>query len=91
MRELQEEIGIEVPVPTSFPFTRIQDETLDLAVYVVKSWAGQAKNLSPEEHDRVEWFAADDLAGLRLAHPSYLVLLSAVLRDAPDPGHEVER
>lgn len=79
MRELREEIGIDVSHPTSPPITRIQDETLDLTVYALNSWTGRVTNLDPQEHDQVDWFTLDDLAGLRLAHPSYLALLSRLL------------
>jgi 8-oxo-dGTP diphosphatase len=36
-------------------------------------------NAVPDEHDAVAWFETSDLDSLRLAHESYLSMLTAVL------------
>ncbi|MER7363468.1 NUDIX hydrolase [Nonomuraea wenchangensis] len=36
-------------------------------------------NAAPGEHDAVEWFETSDLGSLRLAHESFLSMLTAVL------------
>jgi hypothetical protein len=35
----------------------------------------------PAEHDRIDWFEASELAGLRLADDSYVSLITRVLAD----------
>ena len=79
VRELAEEIGVRVPKPTSPPLARIQSEGLDLAIYSVRTWDGEVRNLDPEEHDKLGWFREADLRDLKLAHPRYLSLLSNLL------------
>ena len=37
------------------------------------------RNTAPDEHDAVAWFETSDLDSLRLAHESYLSMLTAAL------------
>lgn len=83
VRELAEEIGVQVPLPTSPPLARIQSDGLDLAIYSVRYWIGPVTNLDLEEHDQLGWFPTPDLGGLQLAHPQYLTLLSNLLAGGP--------
>jgi 8-oxo-dGTP diphosphatase len=83
VRELAEEIGVRVPKPTSPPLARIRSEWLDLAIYRVRTWDGEARNVDAEEHDELRWFREADLRDLKLAHPRYLGLLSNLLAASP--------
>ena len=46
-----------------------------LHLYAVTSWNGAPRNLSPEEHSEISWFAVEDAHHLTLAHPSYPEIL----------------
>jgi 8-oxo-dGTP diphosphatase len=68
-RELREELGIRPRV-----FSRLADRERDwdgrpslIAVFAVTAWDGEASNLAPHEHSRLQWFAAGELAALPLA------------------------
>ena len=69
-RELREEVGV-VPRETTRP-ARIEDGELHLALFVVRSWDGEPRNLQPHEHDELRWVPAPEVHRLRLAHPAYV-------------------
>jgi 8-oxo-dGTP diphosphatase len=81
VRELTEELGIQVREPSPEPFARIRTDEFDLRIWVLVSWAGPVCNLAPDEHDELAWVDLDGLASHDLAHLQYLSLLTAVLRD----------
>jgi 8-oxo-dGTP diphosphatase len=79
VRELREEIGV---TPTAWASLGEFRESLPggngsivLHLYAVTSWNGTPRNLSPEEHSEVAWFAVEDACRLTLAHPSYPEIL----------------
>lgn len=82
LRECREEIAVDVlelrPVEV-----RIDDPNLRAHAFLVIRWAGEPKNAAPEEHDALCWFSSDQLAGLRLAHPSYASWLPRLIADSP--------
>jgi len=45
----------------------------------VNGFARLPVNAAPDEHDTVAWLKTSDLDSLRLAHESYLSMLTAVL------------
>jgi hypothetical protein len=47
--------------------------------WLIDRWTGTPVNAAPDEHDAVAWFETSDLDSLRLAHESYLSMLTAVL------------
>lgn len=79
-RELAEELGISIAPPGGPPVRRTGTGTaagdLRLAIWVVRDWSGGVHNACPAEHDALDWFGADQLAGLEFADPSYLSLLT---------------
>jgi 8-oxo-dGTP diphosphatase len=80
-RELGEELGVTVAPATiaaTFPEVRIIDHEVDMRVWLVYEWSGDAVNAAPEEHDAIEWFEPAQLAHLTLAHPEYRGLLRRV-------------
>lgn len=53
------------------PGGHVEDGELHLALFVVRSWDGEPRNLQPHEHDELRWVPAADVHRLRLAHPAY--------------------
>ena len=89
-RELCEELGVTVApavIAATLPEVRIIDHEVDMRVWVVRDWSGEAVNAAPEEHDAVSWFEPKQLDHLSLAHPEYRGLLRRVGRasEAPPP------
>jgi 8-oxo-dGTP diphosphatase len=80
-RELHEELGIDIATPSGPPAHEVQADTADLQLWVIEAWTGTPVNAAPEEHDAIEWFTADALRGLALAHDSYLETFSRVLAE----------
>jgi mutator protein MutT len=79
VRELREELGITASAPSGPPMHEIRTVTLEMQIWLVDRWIGTPVNAAPQEHDAVAWFETSDLGGLRLAHKSYLSMLTAVL------------
>lgn len=80
-RELSEELGVTVAPATiaaTLPAVRIIDHEVDMQVWVVHDWSGEAVNAAPEEHDAISWFHPAQLEQLSLAHPEYRGLLRRV-------------
>jgi 8-oxo-dGTP diphosphatase len=87
-RELCEELGVTVAPATidaALPDVRIIDHEVDMRVFVIRDWSGEAVNAAPEEHDAVGWFQSSELEHLSLAHPEYRGLLRRV-GDASAPA-----
>jgi 8-oxo-dGTP diphosphatase len=84
VRELREELGIEADVPATPAWELSEDPSSDaglvLSLWVVDEWRGTPANAAPDEHDELRWVRSADLAGLRLAHPSYREVLERILR-----------
>nr|WP_276615595.1 NUDIX domain-containing protein [Nonomuraea basaltis] len=79
VRELREELGITASEPCSPPMHESRTATFDMQIWVIDRWTGTPVNAAPDEHDAVAWFETSDLDSLRLAHESYLSMLTAVL------------
>ncbi|SDC09315.1 ADP-ribose pyrophosphatase YjhB, NUDIX family [Geodermatophilus telluris] len=75
LRELREEIGVEATGVDGEPVLRVTEDDLHLAVYAVRTWEGEPRNLQPHEHDELRWVTAGEARGLALAHPSYADLV----------------
>ena len=82
VRELEEELGVQIEPPRSPPWMTLRAENVELDLYLVDSWRGEPRNAAPEEHDDIRWFAADELELLDLADSSYI----EVLRRASSPS-----
>jgi 8-oxo-dGTP pyrophosphatase MutT (NUDIX family) len=88
-RELGEELGVDVQAATiaaTLPEVRIIDQEVDMQVWVVGDWAGEAVNAAPEEHEAIGWFRPAELEQLSLAHPEYRGLLRRVGRASAAPS-----
>jgi 8-oxo-dGTP diphosphatase len=81
VRELREELGVTITEPSGPEVARLVTATFDMRVWLVEAWTGDLANTAPAEHDRIDWFEASELAGLRLALDSYVSLITRVLAD----------
>ncbi len=82
VRELREEIGVEIEPPRDEPILRLVDG-LDLTVWLIKEWSGEVANAAPDEHDSVGWFALDDALALEVADEEYRVMFRQALGTTP--------
>jgi 8-oxo-dGTP diphosphatase len=78
-RELREELGIDIAVPSAPPVHEVHTDTADMQIWLIEAWTGTPANVAPDEHDAIEWFTEDALGELSLAHDSYLAMFSKVL------------
>ena len=81
VREMREELGIEIVVDTAEPFATFHDGSeTRMRFWVIERWLGDVTNRAPDEHDDVAWFEASDLDRLELADPR----MPSILREAMD-------
>jgi 8-oxo-dGTP diphosphatase len=78
VRELEEELGVEIEPPHDPPWMTLHSDHVELLLYLVDRWTGEPHNAAPEEHDDIRWFAPDGLQLIDLADASY----AAILRQA---------
>lgn len=78
-RELLEELGI---APVEMRFLLTVDEPDRAAngdgvyhFYLFTAFAGEPRNLQPDEHERVEWFEFDEALKLPFADPLYAEMI----------------
>jgi 8-oxo-dGTP diphosphatase len=79
VRELREELGVSIPVPSQPPILHLVGE-LELTVWLVSAWTGTISNAAPEEHDDLGWFNLTETHGLHFADDEYRTMLSEALR-----------
>lgn len=81
MRELREELAVELGSPPGPPFQALSDvaAALELTIWLI-DYSGVVVNRAPDEHDELRWVTSDEIAGLALAHPSYVELLDRAVR-----------
>ena len=87
-RELREELGIGIAPPPEPPMLQVRGATFDMQVWLIEQWTGTPANTAPEEHDALDWFGAEDLPGLHLAHDSYLKTFTELLNHHRSPVSE---
>lgn len=65
VRELREELGVEVEVASATHLCRVEArpvaEPVVLSAWLVRDWQGTPANLAPEEHLDLGWFGLDEL------------------------------
>ncbi|MBM2622178.1 NUDIX domain-containing protein [Actinoplanes sp. LDG1-06] len=81
VRELREELGIDVAVPSGPHLREVHGDTFDMRIWLVEAWVGSPVNAAPEEHDAIAWFDGEALGELALAHDGYLALFREVLAE----------
>lgn len=81
VRELAEELGIEIDRPARPPDRVLTDDAagLVLSIWVVDDWRGEPANCAPDEHDAIAWFRLADLDDLALADDAYRAVLAELL------------
>lgn len=79
VRELSEELGVQISRPAGPPLARlyplVREPSFELAIWVVTDWVGQVTNCATNEHDELRWFRADEWPAVSLAHPEYRAVL----------------
>ena len=75
-RELREELAVDLQSPLGLPFEEVADSAaaVNMTIWLI-DYAGAVVNHARDEHDELRWVTADEIAGLVLAHPSYVELL----------------
>lgn len=81
VRELREELAVELREPLGAPLCQIRDAEaqIEMTVWLV-DYEGPIINAAPDEHDRLQWVSEAEIASLELAHPSYVAMLTQALR-----------
>jgi 8-oxo-dGTP diphosphatase len=75
VRELREELGVDIPTPSGTPLLTIRSADAHMDFWRVVDWQGVVVNAAPDEHDALRWFAPDDAAHLDLADGRYPALI----------------
>jgi mutator protein MutT len=70
VRELAEELGIEVAQPSDHPVAVLDTDTVRMQVWLIESWTGTPTNVAPDEHDHLVWADLTQTRSLDLAHPN---------------------
>ena len=64
VRELREELGVEVDLGSATHLCRVTggpEGGAVLSAWVVHAWRGTPANAAPDEHDDLRWFGLDEL------------------------------
>ena len=75
VREIEEEIGVMIRCPIDPPLATYDDGDLRMRVWLVRDWTGEPRNVEPDEHDKIAWFALAEARQLRLADSRYVDLI----------------
>ena len=79
-RELREELGVELRLPTEAPFEYLSDRAvgIEMTMWLIDH-VGAVTNEAPAEHDEIRWVGTDELASLDLADPRYVGILTRAI------------
>ena len=86
VRKLDEELGVQVVEDDCKAVSTLRLTAgdgageLELSIWSVRQWLSTPVNRCLDEHDRLAWCSADDLAALTLAHDDYRHHLGSLLR-----------
>ena len=78
VREVREELGVEIAPPLDEPILHLVGE-IDLTVWLVTEWVGMVANAAPEEHDDIGWFTLEEALALDMADDEYRRMLRRAL------------
>jgi 8-oxo-dGTP pyrophosphatase MutT (NUDIX family) len=84
VRELREELSIEISEPVGDCLNRRCNAEFDMRVWLITEWIGTLENAAPDEHDRLGWFSGSEVDALKLADESYPALITAALLQVHD-------
>jgi 8-oxo-dGTP diphosphatase len=79
VRELREELAIEVAASALHECWHLVDGEFDLRAWFVAEWVGTTTNAAPDEHDQIGWFSFHEARALSLADPRYGAIIEQVL------------
>lgn len=79
VREMREELGVEINAPIGTPLLRRHDSEMLFEVWLVESWSGEVENAAPDEHDALGWFELREALAVDLADPEYPALITRAL------------
>lgn len=82
VRELREELGIEISPPMGECLTRLRGAEFDMRVWLIKEWTGRPENVAPDEHVQLGWFGSSEMFDLELADERYPALIAEALLKA---------
>ncbi|TFD02738.1 NUDIX hydrolase [Cryobacterium sinapicolor] len=79
VRELREELGVEITPPGGNALLTRRAADVLLEVWRVDAWDGDIVNAAPDEHDAFGWFSLDEAMSSDLADDEYPALFEQVL------------
>ena len=79
VRELREELGIEITPPAGTALLTIHTADVRKEIWKVVDWDGAVINAAPDEHDTLGWFTPEDAQSLNLADAGYSALIDLTL------------
>lgn len=79
VRELREEVGVDLVVPLGAPFARLRGADFSLHVWLIDRWSAEPANRAPTEHDAVAWVDLVRAADLDYADRRVLDLVREAL------------
>jgi mutator protein MutT len=88
VREVREELGVVIAVPTGPPLAVLSeprpgsDHPLSMKVWLVTAWDGEPSNLAPNEHDAIAWLDVREAAAVDLWHPGLRTIFVDLARAA---------
>lgn len=75
VRELGEELGVEVGLPNAEAALVLVEDGVEFHIWRVSEWTGEVRNASEQEHGSIGWFTESEIQDLDLASAMYLDLL----------------
>lgn len=79
VRELREELSIEIAPPVGTALLTIQTLDARIDIWKVVEWDGAVINAAPDEHDTFGWFTLEEASVLDLADVEYPALIELAL------------
>lgn len=76
VREVYEEVGVEIKESARPPRVRWIENGYDLRIWIFRDWIGKPKNYARGQHSRIEFFDPSQAKRLNLGDQKYRVLFS---------------
>ncbi len=90
-REMHEELGVHIVAQSSSRLGDLHagsgEDTVHVAVWHIRDWAGPPTNRAPQEHDDIAWVKISQLGDLPLVFGA----LPALLRSLAEPDRQPRR
>ncbi|HMR81503.1 MAG TPA: NUDIX domain-containing protein [Niabella sp.] len=78
IREIKEEIGIDVLTFQKVFFIEQPDEAIGLCIFNITKWKGTIENKQSEEHQELGWFTFSELHNLKFPRKEYECIFKAI-------------